>query len=216
MARFRNLSIALGVTGMLLGSVDVAWSCGTGNVLFEDKFDTIDPSWALPEDPARSNGPDGLSFKWDPNKSLTPLNQSGYYENYEVCADVSMKFPENGAGSIGIAFWGIDSTNYYVLDVSPVSGQFAVYRSQKGKYLTPIKWTANEAVKTGQGAVNHLSVVVNGNKATITINDKKVAEFKGQPPQGGSLPGLDLYTDKGDSGPSTLSVANFEVRDLPQ
>ena len=77
-------------------------------------------------------------------------------------------------------------------------------------------YTKAEAVKTESGAVNHLSIAVKGNQVTVTINDTKVTEFKGIPPKGGGLVGLDFGSSEGDSGPTTSTFANFQVRALAE
>ncbi len=217
MKSLSGLPILAAVVGMFAAAASPALACGTGKVLYEDKFETLDPSWSFPEtDTTRSVGPGGLTYKWEPNNISTKLSQFGYFENYEVCADIAMQYPDKGNGFLGIAFWGVDADNYYVMDVTPVYGNFAVYRLQKGKFLKPIAWTNSAAIKTGPGVVNQLSVAVNGNKAVITINGQKVAEFKGQAPDGGSLAGIDLTTGTDDTGPSTLILSNFEVREVAQ
>lgn len=205
--------------GLVCGSlamIQSAAACGAGKVLFEDKFASLDPSWNMSAtNDTRSVGPDGLSFKMKPNTAYTYLNQTGFYDDYEVCADVVMQFDAKSNGYLGIAFWGVDNDNLYILDVSPIVGQFAVYRGQKGKFLQPIKWGGSAAIKTGTGVTNAISVAVKANHAVITINGQKVAEFNGQPPDGGSLPGVDFSTSKNDQVETVETVQNFQIRALP-
>ncbi len=206
----------LGLTLSALAMVQSAMACGSGKILFDDRFASSDPTWNMSAiNEFRSFGANGLTFKMKPNTVYTYLNQSGYYDDYEICADVTMQFDAKSNGYLGIAFWGIDTDNLYILDVSPAVGQYAVYRGQKGKFLQPIKWADAAAIKTGTGATNALSVAVKGNRAVITINGQKVAEFNGQPPEGGSLPGIDFSTGKNDKTDSVESMQNFEVRALP-
>jgi hypothetical protein len=181
-------------------------------VQFEDKFTSLDPSWNFTATEAdRTVGPEGLTYVWKPNIGWTSLNQSGFYDDYEVCAQVSMKFAPNASGYIGVAFWGTDNNNLYTFDVSPVYGTYTIYRAQKGKFLQPIKWTASDAIKKTSGDTNEISVALKGNHAVLSINGTKIAEFNGQPPDGGSLPGLDMSTSKNDTADTTLTVKGFQV-----
>ena len=52
------------------------------------------------------------------------------------------------------------------------------------------------------------------NMPIVPINDIKVTEFKGIPPKGGGLVGLDFGSSEGDSGPTTFTFTNFQVRAL--
>jgi hypothetical protein len=72
-------ALALGGSFSLVGAE--ANACGNGTLLFEDKFETIDLAWNLaPQDPDRSNGPQGLVYNWNkPDYGYGPLNQSSLY-----------------------------------------------------------------------------------------------------------------------------------------
>ena len=73
--------------GIIIAGGGSALACGGGKLLFEDKFETLDPSWGFDKHvPARSNGPGGLVYKMPPDYSFALLNQSSLYDNYEVCA----------------------------------------------------------------------------------------------------------------------------------
>jgi hypothetical protein len=193
----------------LLSSVS-ALACGTGKVQFEDKFTAADPSWSLPTTDT-SYGDSGFSYNMKPNLGVTKLNQSGFYDDYEVCAQVAMQFQPNSASTIGIAFWGTDENNLYTFDISPFYGTYGVWRGQRGKFLQPIKWTASDAIKKSSGDVNELSVAVKGKHAILFINGTKIAEFNGQPPDGGSLPGVDMATGSKDAADTVMMIKDIQV-----
>jgi hypothetical protein len=211
-----TLGSSLLLIGILLAGVRTAAACGSGKLIFEDKFETLDPAWGLSQsDPTRSNGPGGLVYKFDPGNNTTLLNQTGFYDNYEVCGVFTTDVPANSDTYVAVDFWANDTNNAYEADIYPAYGTYGVYRYQNGKPLKPISPTGSDAVNKGTASVNNeISVSVNGNKATIAINGKKVSEMTGQPPEGGSVFGLALGTAKSDSGPSSFTVKSIQLREL--
>jgi hypothetical protein len=81
---------------------------------------------------------------------------------------------------------------------------------------TLVGWTENPAIKKEPGAVNHISVVTNDRKVLLTINDQKILDFIGVPPEGGGLAGLEMGSAKENSGPAKFTFANFQVRKLAE
>jgi len=65
-------------------------------VLFEDKFDTLNPVWGFgPNVPQRSIGSNGLTYSLTGNDvSADRLNQAELYQDYEICTVYSAKVPE--------------------------------------------------------------------------------------------------------------------------
>jgi hypothetical protein len=201
---------------MLVAGAQQALACGSGNILYEDKMvDTEDESWGWGEDPVRSVGSKGITWDLQPGVPWTTLNQTSLYNDFEVCAKIKMKYPEKSAGYAGVAIWGVDSKNNYTVDLFPADGAVGIYRAQNGKYLKPVPYFKTDAVKKEQGATNEISIVVVGKHAVLTVNGKKVKEFNGIPPAEGGLVGLDFGTITEDSGPSTITYWDFQVREPP-
>lgn len=174
-------------------------------------------SWGFAaEDDTRTYGPSGATWVVQPNSSWSPLNQTSLYDDFELCAKVSMDYPETSNGWVGVTFWGVDSSNNYSVDIYPKDGGIGVFRLQKGKALKPAPYQTSDAVLKDPKAVNEISVVVKGKHATVTVNGKQVVEFNGIPPEGGGLVGIDLGTGSEDSGPSSITFADFQVRALPE
>jgi hypothetical protein len=208
--------IAAAVALLLLGG-QAAQACGSGKILFQDKFTAIDPRWNLDAvDATRSVGADGLTKTLNAGDFILPLSQAGLYDNYQLCATMTMKYPDDKSGSfIGIIFWADDIYNRYQFTFSSLDGTYSVGRIQKDKVLTQIPWGApSPAVHKESGVENEVSVTVNGNHAVFAINDQKVAELDGQPPDGGGLIGFVLKAEKQDSGPTVFGVKDIEVRAL--
>jgi hypothetical protein len=212
-------SVALGLVLCLtaFALADRAIACGTGEILFEDRLPPPDLSWGFTgEDPSRSFTPEGVSWTVEPNIVLTRFNEASLYEDFELCVDAAMTYPEDSDGWIGLAFWGVDTENTYYISILPAPGEFAGFRMQNNKLLRPVPYSKAEAIKTESGAINHLSIAVKGNQATVSVNGTKVAEFKGIPPKGGGRVGLDFGSAQNDSGPTTFTFTNFQVRALAE
>lgn len=200
---------------LVLGPGNAA-ACGNGKLILEDRFETLEPAWGFAkENRDRSNGPDGVVYKLDPGGWTFVLNQSGFYDEYEVCAVFATRLPTDDADAyVGVAFWANDRDNFYEADVYPAWGTYKIIRSQNGKYLEPVAITSNDAIRKGTDVTNEISVAVKGNKATLTINGRKILDFTGRPPEGGSLFGFGMSTRKTDKGPSTLRVRSIQLREL--
>ena len=212
-------SVALGLVLCLtaFALADRAIACGTGEILFEDRLQPPDLSRGFTgEDPSRSFTPEGVSWTVEPNIVLTRFNEASLYEDFELCVDAAMTYPEDSDGWIGLAFWGVDTENTYYISILPAPGEFAGFRMQNNKLLRPVPYSKAEAIKTESGAINHLSIAVKGNQATVSVNGTKVAEFKGIPPKGGGRVGLDFGSAQNDSGPTTFTFTNFQVRALAE
>ena len=207
-------SLCLAAAGLLM-AMSGAMACGSGKLLFEEKFASLDPGWGFSEnDESRTNGPNGLTYKLKPNDSRFLLSQASLYDDYEVCATFTTEAPENAGTYVAVDVWGVDSKNVYEVDVLPTNGSYSVYRFQNNKMLKPVPLRKHDSINVGTKATNEISVVVKGNKGSITINGKKVGDFTGQPPEGGSLVGVNFGTLQDDTGPSTITVTNFQVREV--
>jgi hypothetical protein len=209
--------IPVALTGILVLGGQNALACGKGKLLFQDMFQTLDPRWQMgPPDPNRSVGAEGLSYSLAPDLVLASINQAGLYDNYELCAEITMKYSnETSNAYAGIVFWADDRNNRYNFVLSSRDGTYAVTRVQKGKSLIQIPWgEPTAAMNKGSGVVNELSVAVRGNHAVFSINNQKVVELDGQPPDGGSAIGLILLTPKEDQGPTVFGIKDLEVRAL--
>jgi hypothetical protein len=207
--RFIVFFSALSFAGLASAS-----ACGTGKLLFEDKFAALNPAWGFgPTDPARSNGPQGLVYKFQPDVGITLLNEASLYNDYEICGVFTTQGPADGGLYVGLQFWADDKNNYYEVDVYPVYGLWTMLRVQNGKFLQPVQNQASAAIVKGINATNELRVTVVGSTATIVINGKKMMDFAGFPPQGGSLFGISLGTEKQDTDSSILTVKDFQLRE---
>ena len=178
-------------------------------VLFEDKFTTLDPSWAAPSD--QINAKDGKLVITPPkNTTNTYLNQANILPN-DAEIDFTLTFVKAGDPTYGsgLVYWAKDYDSWYSLLIN-ANGWFAVTRNVGGnRILIPVAWRESDAIKKGEGQENQVKVVTKGNQAAITINGKDVITFSGQPPEGGSIIGVRVAS--GPAAPNTAAFSNFQV-----
>jgi hypothetical protein len=197
------------VAGLAMAMVLVlANVCPAGKFLFQDKFTTLEPFWGYAS--ATLQAKDGrLVISPEPSTTRTILNQATVLPN-DVEASVTMTFIKAATptwGS-GLVFWAKDYSAYYAVLIN-AQGWVAVQRHLDDRYLLPVGWRQSDAIKTGEGAENIITVLTKGTQATITINGKEVISCVGEPPPGGSLIGF-----KGASGPdglNSVAFANLQV-----
>ena len=65
--------------------------------------------------------------------------------------------------------------------VSP-DGFYWMSRQSDGVLSNVLEPVQSDLVKTGPNAVNEIAVALNGNRGVLIINNAKVGEFTGQPP----------------------------------
>jgi hypothetical protein len=194
-----KLTIALMLVAVL-GLVSASWA---GTVLFEDKFTSMDPGWGTPD----------KSFDIKDGKlTLTPAVKETYTAIYEgnifpndTDVTINMKFaqaPDPTWGS-GLVFWSSGLNNFYALLIN-ANGWFTIQRRMGDRFINPVSWRQNDAIKKGTGADNQLRLVTQGTKGTVYINGKELISFTGTPPEGGSQVGV-----RGASGDKASNVIEF-------
>ena len=191
-------------------ALTAALACQGPNTLYADDFSTADPAWGNYDGEKIENGK--LTITASANKIYQLQNQSGFFDDIDYCADLVQHTddPQNSDG--GLLFWGSDSSNYYLFLIS-ITGSGKVVRLQNNRWVTPIAWTANDAIKTKKSDVNSLRVVTKGNQATFYVNGKQFAQFKGFPPQGGGLIGV--FGEAGPKAPVDFDFSNLKITNVP-
>jgi len=183
-----------------------------GEVLYEDNFVNLDPSWGTPSEILSAK--DGkLTLKPALNSTQSVLNQSKVFEDSDIQVDVTMSAGDaNVPGGLdvpgGLIFWAKDYRNFYCLCTNAI-GSFKISHYVGNQWQTPVNWTENDAINKGAKQVNRLRVVTRGSEATAYINGKQVATIKGQPLQGGSRIGISGGSAK--DSPNSWQFANLKV-----
>ena len=158
-----------------------------GEILYEDKFTNLDPSWGVPGE--RLSVEDGkLTLKPAPDTTQSVLNQANVFDDADIRVEVILPAGDASVPG-GLIFWAKDHSNFYCLCID-AAGYFKISRYVTDRWLQPVGWIENQAINKGIGQVNKLRVVTQGRQATAYINDKQVTTFNGQPPQGGGCIGV--------------------------
>lgn len=181
----------------------------TGEILYEDKFTNLDPSWGMPGE--RLSVEDGkLTLKPAPDTTQSVLNQANVFTDADISVDIILP-----AGDVsvpgGLIFWAKDLRNFYCLCID-AAGYFKISRYVTDRWLQPVGWIESEAIKKGIGQVNKLRVVTKSHQATAYINDQRVATFTGQPPQGGGCVGVSGGSP--ENAQNTWQFTDLQVMDL--
>jgi hypothetical protein len=206
-----SIRILMGI-GFALGTLGLAGTdanaCGNGKVIFEDKFETLDPSWGNPGTGLKvENG--ALVVTPATGRSWEAVSESDYYGDAAICVDATVTSGDPANSYIAIIFWYQDDDNTYDFGWWP-NGKIDVERASKGKWLYPVGTTDVPAMKTGLGQTNNFEVETKGNKVTVYVNGTKINELNGKPPEGGGKVGFVVVSPKtGD--PTVTKFTNFVV-----
>jgi regulation of enolase protein 1 (concanavalin A-like superfamily) len=159
----------------------------SGNVLFQDQFDALAPSWGTSDNYHVEGGK--LVIQPPAGYNTATINNASLYDDVDMCVEMTVPPPVKKNNCGGVIFWAADYDNYYSLQVS-TDGQAAVWRRQKGKWLNQVAWQDFAAVRKSANQINEMRVTIAGSKAKLFVNGKLFKEVSGQPPQGGSQVGL--------------------------
>src|ERR1700726_5023612 len=177
-----------------------------GEILYEDKFTNLDPSWGIPGE--RLSVEDGkLTLKPAPDTTQSILNQANVFDDADIRVEVTLPAGDANVPG-GLIFWAKDHSNFYCLCID-AAGYFKISRYVTDRWLQPVGWSENEAINKGIGQANKLRVVTQGHQATAYINDKQVTTFNGQPPQGGGCIGGSGGSP--ESAQNTWQFTNLQV-----
>ncbi len=201
--RFFTFWIFAIVAVLLLSSVRHVFG---GDILYEDDFTNLDPSWGTPGDILSVK--DGkLILKPALNTTQSVLNQSNVFDDADIELEVTLSAGDPVVAG-GLIFWAKDYSNFYCLCID-ASGSFKISHFVTDRWLTPVGWTESDAINKGVGQVNKLRVVTKGRQANAFINDKPVITINGQPPQGGGCVGIS--GGSAQDSQNTWQFANLRV-----
>jgi hypothetical protein len=176
------------------------------SIIFSDDFSSLDPAWGVANNNFRVDG-GSMVMQPDVQSSYTTLYAGNNFNDIDVSLTATQTDGLNDEPA-GVAFWGTDINNYYVANYQS-DGSFAVGRLQNGKWIFPVDWSIQAAVKKGLNQPNILRVVTKGKTAAIYVNGTQLVSIKGFPPDGGSQIGI--HADSGDKI-YTWKFANLVVR----
>jgi hypothetical protein len=190
-----------------------ASACPKGDAQFNDDFSaTVDPAWSYLSDNGKADG-GHLVIALGPQKGAADssssnhsLNQTNVYTDATVCLDFAFKDtkdPDNT--NFGVAFWGVDDNHFYTLEIN-MSGYYQLARKVNDqRWLYPIPWTKSTLVKQDMNAPQEIIVTTKGNVVSVTLNGTKIADSRGQAPDGGGTVGLYWTVPNKDGAQFTVS-----------
>src|SRR5215469_14104804 len=158
-----------------------------GDILYEDNFTNLDPSWGTAGD-ILSVREGKLVLKPALNTTQSVLNQSNVFEDADVELQITLSNGDPGVPG-GLVFWAKDYSNFYCFCID-ANGSFKISHFVIDRWLNPVGWTQSDSINKGVGQTNKLRVVTKGRQATAYINDKEAITINGQPPQGGGCVGI--------------------------
>ena len=181
--------VAFAVLLLLAGVGRAAAVCPGLNILFEDRFDVLQPTWSAANAAAKiDNGQLVLS---PPSGTYTWVtNNAGLYDDLDMCVTVqTVTGGDPSQSKAGPIFWYEDVNNFYVFEIAP-NGKASVWRRQRGKWLAQVNWQDASGANTGDGATNELRVTTVGGDATFYVNGTEFQKVSGSPPDKGQQIGL--------------------------
>lgn len=198
---------AAAVGFVVLAGSGTAQACGSGKVLFEDSFDTLQTTWGKQDEELMvDNGQ--LIMKPKENFTFWAPNSAAVYDDVDVCAEVtSVEVANPGNSFVGLVFWYADDKNFYTLEID-ADGYASIWRRQNGRWLSQVDWVQTDSLKSGVGSTNELRVVTKGRVASYYLNGQLFSEAMGLPPDGQQV-GTIASSPK--DSVATYSFADFKV-----
>ena len=194
---------------LLLASVNIAAAACQGDiVLFQDRFDSLQPTWGEATDSFKVE--DGkLVVAPEAANNLWVANRASLYDDIDMCVSMTtVTGVEPEEAKAGLVFWHVDANKFYVFELAP-NGKASVWRRQRGKWLEQVDWKDAEGAKTGDGGATELRIVTTGNEAVVYVNDTEFASFTGMAPDNGQQIGV--FAESPEAGVARYSFDDLKV-----
>jgi len=192
----------------ICGIVQNVSACEGKTVIYEDNFANDTGGWVL------------LPSMVDVEKSSLVINAAAKTNqktlNFvnpipagDICTDVVFgdNHPETAAG---LLVWGQDFSNFFVLQIRH-QGSVGIWRMQDNKWLPLIQDRADSSVKKGNAELNRLRIRATETSLSFFVNNAKIREVRGRPPQVAWYFGV---YGAGEKEPATVLFKNFRVTTL--
>jgi hypothetical protein len=196
----------------LLGSANAA-ACGKGKVLYEDTFETLDPSWELVgafKDAVP--GPGGLTADVTPGRSFAATRPAGTNPNVEICATFTVKSAKETPDFFALSFWAHGDIDYWAVSFTS-KGNFVVNRYEGDKPLVNVTAQVANPTLLSKTGPNEVSVKLVADKGTFQVTGKEIGSFTGGAPSADSLFGFVMRAGKENSGPTPFVLKRVELRE---
>lgn len=182
--------------------------CPGLNVVFEDHFDALKPTWGEATDAIKIENsqlvltPPSGTYAW-------VTNNAGVYDDVDMCVTViTVKGGDATQSKAGPIFWYTDVNNFYVFEIAP-NGRASVWRRQRGKWLAQVEWHDAEGANKDDGGINELRVTTVGSDATLYVNGNEFNKVTGSPPDNGQQIGL--FAGSPDNAAAVFAFDDLKV-----
>ena len=175
---------------LLLGLVNAANAVCPGlDVLIEDAFDQLQPTWGEPESQLKVE--DGhLIVSALSGTDFWRESTAALYDDVDLCVTVTaLKSVDATEAKAGAVFWYEDVNNFYVFQIAP-NRMASVWRRQRGRWLEQVAWRRVDAANEGDGGVNELRVTTGADQAVFYVNGSEFSTLEGTPPARGQQIGV--------------------------
>jgi hypothetical protein len=194
----------------LMGTAAQA-ACAQDSALYRPAFAQKDDSWTTTEAEKTTMTMHGGAVTVD---DKADGSESAFYNGdtfgaVTICADIVLTSESDHNASAGLVFWSGEGANYYIFQIDPVVGTFAVQRRKDAKWLFPLDWKNSPAIVKGVNAVNELRVTTDGDQMQAFINGEKVATITGA--AGAGPFNVGLHFEGGQKVHAAWSASNFTV-----
>ncbi len=210
-----RLTVLALVVAAAMSPAGTALACQGDQVLYEDTFETLDPTWGTTDD-AFFLDESRLTIMPGYDEYYSALNTMGTYEDIDLCVDLeAIKADPEGNSFAGVIFWAIDYDNYYYVVIT-AEQSIGVFRRQRGRVLPQLRWATFDALKRGNGVINELRIVTIGNTAAFHVNGQLYGTIKGQPPSDGQQIGVRATSPRNDRAIWAYDDVKITVPVIPQ
>jgi hypothetical protein len=205
--RFLSLGGAAAVAWLSASGAALA-VCTSANVLYQDNFDRLQPTWGEASEILKVEngqlvvGPAADQYFW-------VANTANLYDDIDMCVNMTTVAgvdPEEAKA--GVVFWYVDANNFYVFELAP-NGKASVWRRQRGRWLSQVAWQEAKGANPGDGAINELRVTAAGSTATFYVNGNQFKDLTGSPPDNGQEIGV--FAASPAKGAATYAFDNLKV-----
>jgi hypothetical protein len=199
---------AFSVLLMLAGAGPAAAVCPGLEVLYQDSFDQLQPTWGEPSAAVKAEG-GALTLSPPVGSYVWVVNSAGTYDNVDMCVSVTtMSGKDATQAKAGPIFWYQDVNNFYAFELAP-NGRASVWRRQRGKWLAQVDWQDVASANKGDNATNEMRVTTVGDDATFYVNGTQFKKLSGSAPDGGQQIGL--FAGSADKDAAVFSFDDLKV-----
>lgn len=206
--RITTLRPLLAVLLLLAGHGPAAAVCPGLDVLYQDLFDDLRPTWG--EGSAQVKVDNGqLVLSPATGTYVWAINSAGVYDDIDMCVTVTtVTGVEPTQAKAGSIFWYEDVNNFYVFEIAP-NGKASVWRRQRGKWLAQVDWKDAEGANKGDGVSNELRVTATGSDAKFYVNGSAFQTLTGSPPEDGGAIGV--FAGSPDTGAAIFAFDDLRA-----